>query len=84
MRDLAGKLFYDDLLKSLWMDRFPENFKLVLVASSVEMNSLAIMDDKIAELVPRPSVNYTAVSPDSSNNSTLERNVAGLTKKCLN
>ncbi|GBM40502.1 hypothetical protein AVEN_28654-1 [Araneus ventricosus] len=32
MRDLAGKHFSDDLLKSLWLDRLPENIKLVLVA----------------------------------------------------
>ncbi|GBL97272.1 hypothetical protein AVEN_84970-1 [Araneus ventricosus] len=72
MRELAGKHFSDDLLKSLWLD---------LVASSEELSSLVIMVDKILELVPQPSVNYTAVSPDSSNNSTLEQKVAELTKQ---
>ncbi|GBM06110.1 hypothetical protein AVEN_265170-1 [Araneus ventricosus] len=81
MRDLVGKHFSDDLLKSLWLDILPKTVKLVLVASSEESNSLAIMANNILELVPQSSVNYTAVSPDSSNSSTLEQKVAELNKQ---
>lgn len=81
MRELAGKHFSDDLLKSLWLDRLPENVKLVLVASNEELSSLAIMADKILELVPQPTVNYTALGKDASNNSTLEQKVAELSEQ---
>ncbi|GBM99282.1 Transposon Ty3-G Gag-Pol polyprotein [Araneus ventricosus] len=39
------------------------------------------MADKILVFVPQQSVNYTAVSRDSSNNSTLEQTVVELTKQ---
>ncbi|GBL74515.1 hypothetical protein AVEN_235446-1 [Araneus ventricosus] len=75
MLDLPGNHFSDDIFKSLWLDRLPENVKLVLVAPSGKLSSLAIMADKILDLVHQPSVNYTAASPNSSNNSTLEQKI---------
>ncbi|GBN58067.1 hypothetical protein AVEN_244687-1 [Araneus ventricosus] len=39
------------------------------------------MADKILEFFPQSSVNYIDVSADSSNNSTLEQEVAELPKK---
>lgn len=64
MRELAGKKFSDDLLKSLWMARLPQNVQFVLVASNEDLNSLANMADKICEVIPHNFVNAaTSANP---------------------
>lgn len=82
MRDLAGKHFSEDLLKSLWLDRLPANVKLVLVASNEELNNLSVMADRILEIVPQTSVNFAGVN--SQQNSSLEAQVSELTKQVAN
>nr|XP_042908050.1 uncharacterized protein LOC122271294 [Parasteatoda tepidariorum] len=84
MRDLAGKHFSDDLLKSLWLDRLPANIKLVLVASSEQLNNLATMADRILEFVPQTSVNSTTAPDPTPKHPSLEHQISELSKQVAN
>lgn len=79
MRDLAGNHFSDDLLKSLWLSRLPNNIQIILAASNEDLTKLASMADKINELVIPGCINSTQVnSPPAP---SIEKQVAELSKQ---
>lgn len=80
MRELAGKNFSDDLLKSLWISRLPSNIQPILAASNEELTALSAMADKIHELVLPNTINATSTSKCLAP-SSLESQVAELTKQ---
>lgn len=64
MRELAGTHLSDEVVKSLWISRLPENAQLILAASNEKLDILATMADKINDLMPH-TINATSVVPAS-------------------
>lgn len=52
MRGLAESKVSDELLKSLWMQRLPANTQTVLSTSEDSLKKLAMMADRIHDIVP--------------------------------
>ncbi|XP_067122353.1 uncharacterized protein [Centruroides vittatus] len=59
MRDLASGHFSEDILKSLWLRRLPENIQAILAASTENLPQLATMADKIQEV---NTIRHTPIS----------------------
>lgn len=51
MRDLSSGKLSDDVLKTLWLQRLPNQIKAILSASDDSLGDLATMADKISEVV---------------------------------
>lgn len=56
MRTLAGQQLNDDFLQNLWLQRMPPHIQTVLSASSETLDKLAIIADKVSEIVSPASV----------------------------
>jgi len=67
MRDLASGKVSDDILKTLWLQRLPNQIKAILTASGHSLNNLAIMADKISE-VADTKTDFAFTSSISNNN----------------
>ncbi len=50
MRELAGTAFSDDFLKTLWLQRLPSEMQTILSISTENVDNVAKMADKIAEV----------------------------------
>ncbi|XP_053968681.1 uncharacterized protein LOC128870103 [Anastrepha ludens] len=50
MRDLAKNALTDEAIKSLWIERFPENVRAVVAISNDDLNTCATLADKVVEL----------------------------------
>ncbi|GFS77053.1 transposon Tf2-8 polyprotein [Trichonephila clavipes] len=51
MKELSNGQLQDDFLQSLWLQRMPPHIQTVLSASSEPLNKLAIIADKVSEVV---------------------------------
>lgn len=78
MRDLASNHISDDVYKSLWLSRLPTEMQSILAASNENLDNLAKIADKIAEVVPSSSNTFIHAA---QNNSSLEQQVALLTQQ---
>lgn len=63
MRGLAGTQLQDDFLQNLWLQRMPPHIQTVLSASSDPLDKLAVIADKVAEIVSPASVCATVAEP---------------------
>lgn len=66
MKELSGKQLNDDFLQNLWMQRMPAHIQTVLSASSEKLDQLAIIADKVAEVV-QPGAICAASATETSN-----------------
>ncbi|GFW57909.1 hypothetical protein TNCV_1418561 [Trichonephila clavipes] len=54
MKELSNGQLQDDFLQSLWLQRMPPHIQTVLSASSEPLDKLAIIADKVSEVVGAP------------------------------
>ncbi|GFW86541.1 transposon Tf2-6 polyprotein [Trichonephila clavipes] len=71
MKELSNGQLQDDFLQSLWLQRIPPYFQTVLSASSEPLDKLAIIADKVSEVVGASSTicAATTVPPPSQSSS---------------
>lgn len=83
MKELAGKRVNDDFMKSLWLQRLPQQTQAILSVSAEPLTKLAALADKIFQVADRPNEVYSISSSSSSNGSiqTLRQEVSVLTRK---
>lgn len=56
MRDLGGDKVSEELLRSLWLQRLPDNMQAILACNPGSLTELAKCADKIAEVYNKPIV----------------------------
>ncbi|GFU25372.1 retrovirus-related Pol polyprotein from transposon opus [Trichonephila clavipes] len=71
MKELSNGQVQDDFLQSLWLQRMPPHIQTVLSASSEPLDKLAIIADKVSEVVGSSSTicAATTVPPPSQSSS---------------
>ncbi|GFS65492.1 uncharacterized protein TNCV_2468881 [Trichonephila clavipes] len=71
MKELSNGQLQDDFLQSLWLQRMPPHIQTVLSASSEPLDRLAIIADKVSEVVGASSTicAATTVPPPSQSSS---------------
>ncbi|GFX35426.1 retrovirus-related Pol polyprotein from transposon opus [Trichonephila clavipes] len=71
MKELSNGQLQDDFLQSLWLQRMPPHIQTVLSASSEPLDKLAIIADKVSEVVGASSTicAATIVPPPSQSSS---------------
>ncbi|GFV98128.1 hypothetical protein TNCV_4448871 [Trichonephila clavipes] len=71
MKELSNGQLQDDFLQSLWLQRMPPHIQTVLSASSEPLDELAIIADKVSEVVGSSSTicAATTVPPPSQSSS---------------
>ncbi|GFX61421.1 retrovirus-related Pol polyprotein from transposon 297 [Trichonephila clavipes] len=71
MKELSKGQLQDDFLQSLWLQRMPPHIQTVLSASSESLDKLAIIADKVSEVVGASSTicAATTVPPPSQSSS---------------
>ncbi|GFY06728.1 uncharacterized protein TNCV_5083701 [Trichonephila clavipes] len=71
MKELSNGQLQDDFLQSLWLQRMPPHIQTVLPASSEPLDKLAIIADKVSEVVGASSTicAATTVPPPSQSSS---------------
>ncbi|GFU37442.1 retrovirus-related Pol polyprotein from transposon opus [Trichonephila clavipes] len=71
MKELSNGQLQDDFLQSLWLQRMPPHIQTVLSASSEPLDKLAIIVDKVSEVVGASSTicAATTVPPPSQSSS---------------
>ncbi|GFX94912.1 retrovirus-related Pol polyprotein from transposon 17.6 [Trichonephila clavipes] len=71
MKELSNGQLQDDFLQSLWLQRMPPHIQTVLSASSEHLDKLAIIADKVSEVVGSSSTicAATTVPPPSQSSS---------------
>lgn len=79
MKDLAGTQVSDELLKSLWMQRLPQQAQAILSISTEDLSKQAALADKICEVTQNHSENFAV-----SSSSNLERQVEILSQRMDN
>lgn len=88
MRKLSSGKLPDDVLKTLWLQRLPNQIKAILSASDDSLINLAAMADKISEVVDQKndfmsisSVSKNSPSTEQSRITKLENQIENLSKK---
>lgn len=78
MKELSKGALSDDALKTLWIERLPEQIRPVISISDGDLNKVAIMADKMLEIT-----SYNAISEVAAhaNFSQSEPQIAVLTKQ---
>ncbi|GBM73448.1 hypothetical protein AVEN_64747-1 [Araneus ventricosus] len=67
LRSVAISDVFQNLLKTLWLGKLPDCIKNVLIVSKEDIDSLAIMADKICDMSPKTKIYSTRVEHNSSN-----------------
>lgn len=84
MKELSGNLLNDDFLQNLWMQRMPAHIQTVLSASSEKLDQLAVIADKVAEVVQPSAICATSGTPLDTTKvttDTLARQIEELTRQ---
>lgn len=83
MKQLADKILGDDILKTLWLQRLPNQVQAILSVSDDSIEKLVIMADKIHETTSGnvDAVSYSNDSNTHSEVSELKLQIAELTKQ---
>lgn len=79
MKELSNHKLDESFLKNLWLGHLPSNMQAILATSSESLSQLALMADKIAEVVNPPSI--ASIAPPQTDNvrlSHLEKQVEDL------
>ncbi|XP_067137603.1 uncharacterized protein [Centruroides vittatus] len=66
MRELSAGKIAEEFLRNLWLQRLPKNIQTILAVSGDELDKLAILADKVAELTEPTqlaSINLEAENP---------------------
>lgn len=80
MRELARNSLREDALKSLWIDRLPENVRAAVAISNDNLNTCAALADKIIEIVSSKQVSEVKTDNNPSS-SHLQAQIDELTKE---
>lgn len=85
MRELSKNALSDDALKTLWIERLPEQIRPVISISSDDLNKVAVMADKMLEITSYNVISEVA-APVFQNNadtqlSALSKRVEELSQK---
>lgn len=72
MRDLASGKVSDDVLRTLWLQRLPTQIKAILTASGDSLINLAVLADKISEVV-EPKGGMSQILSVSNDVATVEQ-----------
>ncbi|XP_031619422.1 uncharacterized protein LOC116338365, partial [Contarinia nasturtii] len=83
MRDLAKNSLTDDALKSLWIDRLPENVRAVVAISNDDLTTCSNLADKILELTTLKQttlMNVNEIKTDNFSISELKAQINELSK----
>lgn len=82
MRQKAGTLITDGLLRNLWLRALPRRMQEILTTvEGTDLDKLAAMADKIAEVEPSPVFQVEKTSQENSPIAELTRQVTELTKR---
>lgn len=85
MRDLSNNALSDDILKTLWIERLPEQIRPVISISDGDLNKIAQMADKMLEITAYSYVSEVAAPIQYTQNDNsidgLIRQVGELTKR---
>ncbi|GFX50388.1 uncharacterized protein TNCV_339231 [Trichonephila clavipes] len=87
MKSLAGSSISDELIKSLWLQRLPQQTQAILSISKDSLNNIAEMADKIiavyssSEKCSVTNNNSSTKSNDRNKLEALQTDIAALTKK---
>lgn len=81
MRELSNNSLNDDALKTLWIERLPEQIRPVISISNEALNNVALMADKMLEITSYNVISEVA-APDI--NRELANQIAVLSKRIDN
>lgn len=81
MKELAGSKVNDDLMKSLWLQRLPQQTQAILSVSSEPLTKQAALADKIYQVADRPNEACSISSSSAGTIQNLRKEVSVLTKK---
>ncbi|GFU56457.1 integrase catalytic domain-containing protein [Nephila pilipes] len=93
MKSLAGNSISDEVIKSLWLQRLPQQTKAILTMSNDTLNKIAEMADKIiavyssseiCQVTKFGSLPNSGSSSDRNKLDVLQADIAALTKKLMN
>lgn len=83
MRQLAGKEMNDTMLKSIWMNRLPQQIRSIISISTESLGNVALLADKIIEVSDGPHVHAVA-TPGKEVQDTIAQQINELTKEISN
>lgn len=86
MKALAGESLQGEVLKTLWLQRLPQQVRSILAISSENIENLAMLGDKIMETLPNQIASATSSAnacygDECSEPITIEQQISKLTKK---
>ncbi|GFW85499.1 hypothetical protein TNCV_145441 [Trichonephila clavipes] len=84
MKELSNGQLQDDFLQSLWLQRMPPHIQTVLSASSEPLDKLAIIADKVSEVVGSSSTICAATivpPPSQSSSCSVQPNMDSLARQ---
>ncbi|GFX40158.1 retrovirus-related Pol polyprotein from transposon 17.6 [Trichonephila clavipes] len=84
MKELSNGQLQDDFLQSLWLQRMPPHIQTVLSASSEPLDKLAIIADKVSEVVGASSTICAATTvppPSQSSSSSVQPTMDSLARQ---
>ncbi|UYV77051.1 hypothetical protein LAZ67_14003030 [Cordylochernes scorpioides] len=64
LKSLATEDLSDKIIKTLWLEKLPQAIQQILIISEKELDKLAVMADRIAELNPKTEI-YEAAKPEN-------------------
>lgn len=79
MRELSKGSLSDDAIKTLWVERLPEQIRPVISISGDDLNKLATMADKMLEITTFNQINMVATPSNSIQ--CVEPQIAALTRQ---
>lgn len=79
MRDLAQNGASEEVLKSLWLQRLPQQVQAILASSKHELEELAQLADRITDVLSPSAMAVATVAPTNSN--TKDAQISALTEQ---
>lgn len=73
LRNLANGRMNDDLLKSLWMQRLPQNVRAILQTSNEDLQGVAKLADRVLEVTEREQLYMATTTPADSVEEIVDR-----------
>jgi len=78
MRGLARNGVSEDFLRTMWLQRLPAQTQAILAASSENIDTLAVMADKITDISARPSISGVAAMQTFPDMAEIKQQIAAL------
>ncbi|UYV62951.1 hypothetical protein LAZ67_2002602 [Cordylochernes scorpioides] len=72
LKSLATEDLSDKFIKTLWLEKLPQAIQQILIISEEELDKLAVMADRIAELNPKAEI-YEADKPENETKMFLKK-----------